>query len=85
MAGEPQWPDEDVTRLRALWADKTKSSAQIGREIGYSKNAVCCKAHRIGLPERESPIKQRQGPPRPPKPQRIARGVSTLAPLASLT
>lgn len=85
MPGEPEWPEADVIRLRALWPDQAKSTAAIGREIGYSKAAVVGKAHRLGLPGRESPIKGRSASPRRERARRLAPGACTLPPLASLT
>ena len=51
------WTDDIIGRLRALWADR-HSTAEIGRRLGISKNAVVGKAHRLNLPARPSPIKQ---------------------------
>ena len=50
-----QWPDDLILRLRELW-EAGHSTAEIGRRIGYSKNAVIGKARRLGLPGRGSPI-----------------------------
>lgn len=49
------WTVEMCDRLSALWADGL-SGAAIARQLGVSKNAVVGKAHRIGLPARQSPI-----------------------------
>jgi len=49
------WNESKIEQLRNLWADG-HSSAEIGRRIGMTKNAVIGKARRIGLPNRESPI-----------------------------
>jgi GcrA cell cycle regulator len=51
------WTDETIARLRALWADG-HSTAEIGRRMGVSKNAVVGKAHRLNLPPRPSPIRR---------------------------
>src|SRR5271166_4367194 len=60
------WTDQVVTRLRSLWAEG-HSTAEIGRRLGVSKNAVVGKAHRLDLPARPSPIR-RDGPgPSPPR------------------
>ncbi|MBB3883010.1 GcrA family cell cycle regulator [Acetobacter oeni] len=54
-----EWTDETIARLKALWQEGL-STAEIGRQIGITKNAVVGKAHRLGLPARPSPIR-RQG------------------------
>jgi GcrA cell cycle regulator len=51
------WTDEVIERLRALWAEG-HSTAEIGRRMGVSKNAVVGKAHRLGLTARPSPIRR---------------------------
>ncbi len=68
------WTDDTIARLRALW-DEGHATAEIGRRMGISKNAVVGKAHRLELPARPSPIRtrvagsQRQARlPRPPRP-----------------
>jgi GcrA cell cycle regulator len=77
-----EWSDEIIARLRALW-DEGHSTAEIGRRLGVSKNAVVGKAHRLDLPARPSPIR-RDGigaSPRVRAPRR-AEG-PTLPPLVS--
>ena len=66
-----EWADEVIIRLRELW-DEGHSTAEIGRRLGVSKNAVVGKAHRLDLPARPSPIRRegerpapRRTPPRP--------------------
>ena len=44
----PEWPDEKVAVLRHLWAED-HSTAEIGRRLRMSKNAVVGKAHRLDL------------------------------------
>ena len=51
------WNDENVARLRELW-DQGLPTAQIGKLLGLTKNAVVGKAHRIGLERRPSPIRR---------------------------
>ena len=51
------WDDENVGRLRELW-DQGLPTAQIGKLLGFTKNAVVGKAHRIGLERRPSPIRR---------------------------
>jgi GcrA cell cycle regulator len=77
-----EWSDEIITRLRALW-DEGHSTAEIGRRLGVSKNAVVGKAHRLDLPARPSPIRRDgNGPsPRVRAPRRVAG--PTLPPLVS--
>ena len=51
------WTVEAIDRLHALWAEG-HSTAEIGRRMGVSKNAVVGKAHRLNLPARPSPIRR---------------------------
>ena len=51
------WTDEVIERLRALWVEG-HSTAEIGRRMGVSKNAIVGKAHRLSLPPRPSPIRR---------------------------
>ena len=51
------WNDENVEKLRELW-DQGLPTAQIGKLLGFTKNAVVGKAHRIGLERRPSPIRR---------------------------
>jgi len=48
-----EWAEETIVRLRTLW-DEGLSTAEIGRRLGVSKNAVVGKAHRLDLPARPS-------------------------------
>jgi GcrA cell cycle regulator len=48
------WNESDVATLRAEWATGA-STAEIGRRMGITKNAVIGKARRLGLPAREAP------------------------------
>jgi GcrA cell cycle regulator len=76
-----EWTDETIERLRALWAEGL-STAEIGRRMGISKNAVVGKAHRLNLPARPSPIRRdASGAARPPAPRRVTG--PTLPPLAT--
>ena len=54
-----EWSEEAIARLRVLW-DEGHSTAEIGRRLGCSKNAVISKSHRIDLPARPSPVRQLQ-------------------------
>ena len=51
------WNDENVAKLKDLW-DQGLPTAQIGKLLGFTKNAVVGKAHRIGLERRPSPIRR---------------------------
>ncbi len=51
------WDENNVNRLRELW-DQGLPTAQIGKLLGFTKNAVVGKAHRIGLERRPSPIRR---------------------------
>jgi GcrA cell cycle regulator len=77
-----EWAEETIVRLRALW-DEGLSTAEIGRRLGVSKNAVVGKAHRLDLPARPSPIRRdgSGGAPRRTTPRRVAG--PTLPPLSS--
>ncbi|MBL6957527.1 MAG: global cell cycle regulator GcrA-like protein [Rhodospirillales bacterium] len=58
------WTPERVSALIALWEEGLTTS-EIGRRLGVTKNAVVGKVHRIGLPKRQSPIKQSAQPAKP--------------------
>ena len=45
---EPTWTEERIEQLTRLWEEGV-TTAEIGRRIGVSKNAVIGKVHRIGL------------------------------------
>jgi GcrA cell cycle regulator len=64
------WTSEAIDQLRAFW-DEGHSTAEIGRRMGISKNAVVGKAHRLNLPARPSPIRREAEPslraPAPPR------------------
>ena len=49
------WTEDRVFQLTSLWM-LGFTTADIGRRIGVSKNAVIGKKKRLGLPDRESPI-----------------------------
>ena len=56
------WNEENVARLKDLW-DQGLPTAQIGKLLGFTKNAVVGKAHRIGLERRPSPIRRTAAKP----------------------
>lgn len=51
------WTAEKIKLLKKLWL-KGKSTIEIGKELGISKNAVVGKVHRLELAARPSPIKR---------------------------
>ncbi len=84
MAASIDWTDDTIARLRAFW-NEGHSTAEIGRRMGVTKNAVVGKAHRLDLPGRESPIRRGlAGPnaPRLPRPSRAARPTLPAPPSA---
>lgn len=56
------WTPDLIQQLSVLWKDGL-STAEIGRRLGVTKNAVVGKAHRLFLDPRPSPLK------RPPAPR----------------
>jgi GcrA cell cycle regulator len=69
---ESIWTPELIQNLSKLW-DEGHSTAEIGRRLGISKNAVVGKAHRLALTPRPSPLK------RPPVRQPATGGVQPWA------
>ncbi len=57
-----EWTGEDDEVLRRLSEDGLPTSA-IARVLGRSKNSVCGRRGRLGLPKRPSPIKEWPTPP----------------------
>ena len=51
-----EWSEEAISQLRAFWTEG-HSTAEIGRRMGVTKNAVVGKAHRLKLCARPSPIR----------------------------
>ncbi len=77
-----EWNEESIGKLRTLWAEGL-STAEIGRRLNISKNAVVGKAHRLNLPARPSPIRrQESGAAVRPVPPKRAHG-PTLPPLTA--
>lgn len=76
-----EWTEETISRLSSLWAEGL-STAEIGRRLNISKNAVVGKAHRLNLPSRPSPIRRMEGnaTPRQTPPKRTQG--PTLPPLS---
>jgi GcrA cell cycle regulator len=78
-----EWNEDVIGRLRELWAEG-HSTAEIGRRLGVTKNAIVGKAHRLDLPARPSPIRREGSEPsaeRRAAPRRVEG--PTLPPLAS--
>jgi GcrA cell cycle regulator len=78
---EFEWTDDTIGELRRLWSEG-HSTAEIGRRMGISKNAVVEKAHRLDLPARPSPI-HTGSTPRAPRRQTVPRLADTV-PLSCL-
>src|SRR3954463_16324839 len=78
FASDPfDWNLENVRRIETLWAEG-HSTAEIGRRMGVTKNAIVGKAHRLRLPARPRPIRAAaERKPRPPRraPRVILPGV----------
>ena len=76
---EFEWTDDTIGELRRLWSEG-HSTAEIGRRMGISKNAVVGKAHRLDLPARPSPIHtgSTPRPPRAPRRQPVPRLADTV-------
>ena len=55
-SNEIEWTDQTVATLRLLWSEG-HSTAEIGRRMDTTKNAIVGKAHRLDLPARPSPIR----------------------------
>ena len=52
------WTDEMVAELCRLW-DKGLTANEIAKKLGVTKNAIVGKVHRLCLPARPSPIKNK--------------------------
>ena len=76
------WTDDVISRLRALWAEG-HSTAEIGRRIGVSKNAVVGKAHRLLLEARPSPIRRGEPDAAPKRPAMKPVTIPTLPTMAT--
>jgi GcrA cell cycle regulator len=83
-SSEFEWANDRVRELRRLWSEG-HSTAEIGRRMGISKNAVIGKAHRLDLPARKSPIRTGGSPraSRVPRRQPVPMLADTI-PLACL-
>lgn len=72
-----EWTEETIARLRELW-QQGLSTAEIGRQLSVTKNAVVGKAHRLGLQARPSPIR------RPPAATRAAEPAAAVMPVPEI-
>ncbi|MSP66835.1 MAG: global cell cycle regulator GcrA-like protein [Alphaproteobacteria bacterium] len=52
------WTRDGIRLLERLWKEGL-TTAEIGRRLGMSKNAIVGKAHRLVLPPRPSPIRRK--------------------------
>lgn len=78
------WTEDAIARLRLLWAEGL-STAEIGRRLNISKNAVVGKAHRLALVARPSPIRRDPaGEARPRRPASPRVQGPTLPPLPEM-
>ena len=62
MENNSVWDEKNLERLKKLWDDGLPIT-KIGLELGVSRNSIAGKAHRLGLPKRNSPI-SKSGEPR---------------------
>lgn len=79
-ANDTTWTETAITDLRRLW-DEGHSTAEIGRRLGVSKNAVVGKAHRLELLPRPSPIRRAGQPARRSAPRPRAAPLVQLLPI----
>ncbi|MBN1783351.1 MAG: hypothetical protein JW812_00085 [Alphaproteobacteria bacterium] len=49
------WTINSISKLKKLW-DKGISTSEIGTKLGFSKNAIVGKAHRLGLKSRSNTV-----------------------------
>ena len=62
MENNSVWDKKNLEKLKKLW-DEGLPITKIGLELGVSRNSIAGKAHRLGLPKRNSPI-SKSGEPR---------------------
>ena len=55
MKKQTIWDEKKLDKLKSLW-EKGLPITKIGDELGVSRNSIAGKAHRLGLPKRNSPI-----------------------------
>jgi GcrA cell cycle regulator len=77
------WDEGTIRDLKGLWT-QGHSTAEIGRRLGVSKNAIVGKVHRLELDARPSPIRRDAVKPPLDRPVPFPRAAGpTLPPLAS--
>lgn len=76
-----EWSEDAITQLRALWIEG-HSTAEIGRRMGVTKNAVVGKAHRLKLCARPSPIRRERPADARPRSPRAQATLPKAAPAA---
>jgi len=79
-----EWTEDAIAKLTTAWADGL-STAEIGRQMGISKNAVVGKAHRLNLTSRPSPIRRTGERPPRIRAQRRSLGPTLPALTAAIT
>jgi hypothetical protein len=83
MTGE--WNDATKTQLAVLW-EQGHPLSEIGRRLGFTRNAIAGKVHRLGLLKRPSPItRDPNGTPGWKQRPRPIVPANTLPPLPSLS
>ena len=83
MASDHDWTEETIAHLRALW-DEGLSTAEVGRRMGLSKNAIIGKARRLRLTPRQSPIRAKGSGSRPRNHGQARTHGPSLPPLRSV-
>lgn len=61
------WTDDQIDALSKLW-DQGLSAREIGKQLGFSRNAVCGKVHRLGLYRDAAAVRQMRSSATPRKP-----------------
>ena len=64
------WTDDKIKKLKKLW-QAGKSTAEIAKSLGMSKNSIIGKVHRLDLTARPSPIKNETKPQKKVAPKKI--------------
>ncbi|MFM8680306.1 MAG: GcrA family cell cycle regulator [Alphaproteobacteria bacterium] len=72
------WTEDRISELTKLW-NEGLSTAEIGKLLGISKNAVVGKAHRLRLASRPSPIRRMAIRPATPRVPRATRNLAMSA------
>ena len=64
------WTDDKIKKLKKLWT-AGKSTAEIAKTLGMSKNSIIGKVHRLELSARPSPIKVERAPVKKAPPKKV--------------